>query len=69
MLSDDTEHTLFEAQAILGALSGAAFGPRGIPDRWLAGIVEWPRTTSLLSRVAERLSRQTDSELPLGRVR
>ena len=32
--------------AILGALSGAVVGKRGIPIEWLNGIWEWPRSIS-----------------------
>jgi len=55
--------------AILGALSGAQYGRAEIPDCWLSGIAEWPRTITLLDHVAERLTRQAGSEQPLGRVR
>jgi ADP-ribosylglycohydrolase len=55
--------------AIVGALSGAAVGATGIPEPWVAGIADWPRTPVLLHTVAERLVRQQDSAVPLGRVR
>ena len=55
--------------AIVGAISGAAVGATGIPEQWVAGIVDWPRTPVLMHAVAERLVRQQDNALPLGRVR
>jgi ADP-ribosylglycohydrolase len=55
--------------AIVGAMAGAAVGAEGIPERWIAGVADWPRTPVLLRSVAERLVRQQDSAVPLGRVR
>jgi ADP-ribosyl-[dinitrogen reductase] hydrolase len=42
--------------AIAGALAGAVVGEAGIPTAWLAGIRDWPRSVSLLRRVAARLA-------------
>jgi ADP-ribosyl-[dinitrogen reductase] hydrolase len=42
--------------AMVGALAGAQVGVEGIPPEWLAGIWEWPRTPSLMTRLAERLA-------------
>lgn len=44
--------------AIVGALAGARAGGDGVPQEWLSGIVEWPRTPALLSEVAGRLAIQ-----------
>ena len=54
--------------AITGALVGARVGVAGIPLPWRSGIVEWPRSLSLLHRVAERLSRQIETPSALGPV-
>lgn len=54
--------------AIAGALAGASAGTAGIPHEWLAGIADWPRSTTLLRRVAERLARQRDKTSALGPV-
>jgi ADP-ribosylglycohydrolase len=42
--------------AIAGALAGAVAGGRGIPARWIDGIVDWPRSPGLLVRVADRMA-------------
>jgi ADP-ribosyl-[dinitrogen reductase] hydrolase len=55
--------------AIVGALVGARIGRQGIPTKWTADILEWPRSISLLEQVAARLAEQNDSEKPLGPVR
>lgn len=31
-------------------------GQAGIPDRWIDGILDWPRSPELLVRVADRLA-------------
>ncbi|MEO8352255.1 MAG: ADP-ribosylglycohydrolase family protein [Chthoniobacteraceae bacterium] len=54
--------------AITGALVGARVGVAGIPASWRSGIVEWPRSLSLLHSVGERLSRQLDAPSALGPV-
>ena len=50
-LGGDTDTT----GAIAGALAGAGTGIAGIPDRWLEGIAEWPRSVPWMRRLAERL--------------
>lgn len=42
--------------AIAGALAGASVGERGIPEKWINGIFEWPRGIKFLRRLADRLS-------------
>lgn len=54
--------------AIAGALAGAAVGEDGIPQEWLEGICDWPRSVWLLKRVSERLSEQKGSSDSLGAV-
>ena len=54
--------------AIAGALVGARVGVAGIPAPWRRGIVEWPRSLSLLQRVGERLDRQLEAPSALGPV-
>ena len=55
--------------AIAGALAGATAGAAGIPEAWLSGICDWPRTVRLLRTVAERLENQLRQGSPLGEVR
>jgi ADP-ribosyl-[dinitrogen reductase] hydrolase len=54
--------------AIAGALAGATVGASGIPDKWLRGIVDWPRSVGLLRRIANRLSQQQREGRALGAV-
>ena len=54
--------------AIAGALAGATVGGSGIPGPWSDGIADWPRSVPLLSRVADRLSRQRPGGPPVGPV-
>ena len=42
--------------AILGAIIGARVGKKGIPENWLKGIVEWPRTLTWMERLGKRLA-------------
>jgi ADP-ribosyl-[dinitrogen reductase] hydrolase len=44
--------------AITGAIVGARVGVDQIPKAWRAHIVEWPRSLSLLQRIADRLAQQ-----------
>ena len=55
--------------AIVGALSGASGGKNSIPGEWLDAIWEWPRSSSVVERIADRLTEQRSSMQPLGRVR
>jgi len=51
--------------AILGALSGVSGSKRSIPSEWLNALWEWPRSRSLVERIAARLAEQKSS----GRAR
>ena len=42
--------------AIVGALMGARLGIGSIPQPWIDGIADWPRSVSLLQKVARQLS-------------
>ena len=54
--------------AITGALAGATVGIQGIPEPWIRGIVDWPRSIGLLRRVGDRLAQQRQAGVPLGEV-
>jgi ADP-ribosylglycohydrolase len=54
--------------AIAGALAGATVGEAGIPEAWLHGILDWPRSLRLLRTVADRLGNQLCTGSPLGEV-
>lgn len=42
--------------AIVGALVGATAGVGAIPDEWLDGLIEWPRTSEWMQRLARALA-------------
>ena len=44
------------AGAVVGALAGATVGASGIPERWITGIVDWPRSTAVVREAADRLA-------------
>ncbi len=43
------------AGAILGGIVGAGVGKEGIPEKWLSGLVEWPRTVIWMESLAQHL--------------
>lgn len=51
-LGGDTDTT----GAIAGALAGATCGAAGIPEAWLKGLLEWPRSVVWMRRLAECLA-------------
>ena len=42
--------------AIFGAICGAGVGKTGIPETWLEDIVDWPRSTDYMEKLADRLA-------------
>lgn len=42
--------------AILGAILGARVGKGGIPEAWLNGIVEWPRSIQWIEQLGSALA-------------
>ena len=57
----DTDSTA----AIVGGIVGAAHGRAGIPDAWLNGLAEWPRSVGWMESLAERLAQSNTSGLPV----
>ncbi len=55
--------------AIVGAMAGASVGRSGIPQSWVRGIMDWPRTPALLEKVGDRLAQQRDEDNALGAIR
>ena len=53
-LSGDTDSTA----AIVGGISGATTGVSGIPQEWIDGILEWPRSVAWMRALASRLATQ-----------
>ncbi len=42
--------------AIVGGIVGSAVGKQGIPQEWLSGLAEWPRSVAWMERLGEELS-------------
>jgi hypothetical protein len=55
--------------AIVGGIVGAAVGKQGIPDEWLTGLWEWPRTNDYLDRLASQLNDMIDNHAAAKPVR
>lgn len=50
------------AGAITGALAGTTVGENGIPKEWIDNIMEWPRSISVLCKVADALAVHDDQK-------
>lgn len=50
--------------AIAGALAGTTVGARGIPDDWLSGVRDWPRSPRILYAIADRLTEVSETQTP-----
>lgn len=50
--------------AILGGLIGARTGRDGIPETWIDGLWEWPRSAHWIAKVGERLAEVRDTGAP-----
>ena len=67
-LGGDTDTTA----AIVGALSGATVGASGIPEEWIAGLIDWPRSVGWIKRLALALEKlfpeegNGESDGPIG---
>ena len=60
-LGGDTDSTA----AVVGAISGATVGANGIPQEWIDGLLEWPRSVTWMRSLSLRLVNQfADSESP-----
>jgi ADP-ribosyl-[dinitrogen reductase] hydrolase len=44
--------------AIVGAITGATVGASGIPQEWIDGLWEWPRSVNWMRELARRLASQ-----------
>jgi hypothetical protein len=51
-MGGDTDST----GAIVGGLAGATVGAGAIPEEWVAGIWDWPRSVSWMRCLGERLA-------------
>jgi ADP-ribosylglycohydrolase len=55
--------------AIVGALCGCRHGVNAILDHWLHKLWEWPRSRSIMEKIASRLSNERSCVPPLGSVK
>jgi len=51
--------------AIVGALVGSGVGPNGIPQDWLRGLWEWPRSVGWMRRLAAAVTQAVESGRPV----
>lgn len=56
----DTDSTA----AIVGGLIGAHVGAKNIPQDWRSGLLEWPRGTAWLEKLAARLNEVSRTQIP-----
>lgn len=54
--------------AIAGAMAGAVVGEQGIPQAWLSGVRDWPRSRGVITRVADHLTKLACSGESPGKV-
>lgn len=52
--------------AIVGGIVGAGVGPSGIPDQWLDGITEYPRSVRWMKHLGETLADSMDGSAPIN---
>jgi ADP-ribosylglycohydrolase len=50
--------------AILGGIVGAGIGRSGLPQEWIDGLWEWPRSTEWMAQVGKRLSEVVAQRTP-----
>lgn len=51
--------------AIVGAIVGSGVGPIGIPQDWLKGIWEWPRSVAWMERLAQATANAIKTATPI----
>ena len=55
--------------AIVGGIVGAGVGRDAIPERWIRGIWEWPRSIRWMETLGDRLSAAIDGDCNVGSPR
>ena len=55
--------------AIVGGIVGASVGRDGIPEEWLDRLIEWPRSTAWMERLAAQLDATMQSGVPTRPIR
>ena len=54
--------------AILGGILGARVGTEGIPERWLNGLADWPRTTRWMAQLGHTVTKSQAQRLTPPRL-
>ena len=54
--------------AIVGGIVGAGVGPKGIPDKWLDDLIDWPRSRSWLERLGDALAKAVEQGVPAKNI-
>jgi len=52
--------------SIIGGVIGAGVGEAGIPEQWINGLMEWPRTVHWMRQVAHALAESAESGAPVA---
>ena len=55
--------------AIVGGIVGASVGRDGIPEEWLDRLIEWPRSTAWMEKLAAQLDSTMQSGVATGPIR
>jgi hypothetical protein len=55
--------------AIVGGIVGASVGREGIPEEWLDRLIEWPRSTAWMERLAAQLDATIQSGIATRPIR
>ena len=58
VVGGDTDTTA----AIVGGLAGATLGVRAIPESWIGGLCEWPRSVTWITRLAQTVNQFSGSD-------
>ena len=64
LLGGDTDTTA----AIVGGLAGATVGATRIPEEWVSGLVDWPRSVNWMRRLAAQLARRFEEPVSGGSI-
>ena len=64
LLGGDTDTTA----AIVGSLAGATVGATRIPEEWVSGLVDWPRSVNWMRRLAAQLARRFEEPVSGGSI-
>jgi len=52
--------------AIVGGIVGSAVGRQGIPDQWIDGIWEWPRSVAWMQNLGDAFAKSMSTDQPIS---